>query len=142
MSGAAKPKARWSHARQCWKVSRNMVLALCRSCGGLAARRMRGNRVHCETCGKHPYFKRQAYISQAHRAVARAIRLGQMPHPSTLSCTDCDRPAECYDHRDYDRPLDAEPVCRRCNCLRGPAKQTQFLTRIRPSQLVAPGGRR
>jgi len=40
-------------------------------------------------------------------------------------CTDCGAQARDYDHRDYARPLDIEPVCRRCNQKRGPAKQYQ-----------------
>jgi hypothetical protein len=27
-----------------------------------------------------------------------------------------------YEHRDYTKPLQVEPVCRSCNALRGPGK--------------------
>jgi hypothetical protein len=54
-------------------------------------------------------------------AVAREIREGRLPRPSTLVCVDCGRPAEQYDHRDYTKPLQVEPVCRSCNVIRGPA---------------------
>lgn len=63
---------------------------------------------------------------QAATAVAKAIRTGLLPRPTGLPCTDCTRPAEEYDHRDYNRPLDVQPVCRRCNARRGPAKWVQF----------------
>ena len=29
-----------------------------------------------------------------------------------------------YDHRDYSKPLEVDPVCRRCNQMRGPADYT------------------
>lgn len=58
---------------------------------------------------------------QAHYEVARAIRLGNLPHPSKFVCVDCNVPAIEYDHRDYAQPLAVDPVCRRCNLRRGPA---------------------
>jgi uncharacterized OB-fold protein len=55
-------------------------------------------------------------------------KCGRLAHPSTQECVDCGRTAECYDHRDYGRPLDVEPVCRACNVIRGPAKPlNQFI---------------
>ena len=54
-------------------------------------------------------------------AVNKAIKNNLMPHPSTLNCFDCGVPATCYDHRDYNKPLDVVPVCSRCNKLRGSA---------------------
>ena len=44
-----------------------------------------------------------------------------MKPASACKCADCDRVACDYDHRDYSRPLDVEPVCRSCNSRRGPA---------------------
>lgn|SRR6185312_6461878 len=57
--------------------------------------------------------------SRAYQLVARAIKRGELPHVSTQYCIDCGRFAECYDHRDYSRPLAVDPVCRRCNTRRG-----------------------
>lgn len=59
--------------------------------------------------------KRVAYLQ-----VARAIRRGELRRPDQFACVDCNKPAQQYDHRDYSRPLDVEPVCRSCNILRGP----------------------
>ena len=56
----------------------------------------------------------------AYRIVWMAIRYGFLPHPKTQKCVDCGEGAECYDHRDYNRPLDVEPVCHPCNVRRGP----------------------
>lgn len=55
--------------------------------------------------------------------VAYAVKRGALPSLATgeYKCSDCDKPAEQYDHRDYARPLDVEPVCRSCNLKRGSA---------------------
>lgn len=58
---------------------------------------------------------------KAHGLVKLAIKYGYLPKPSTLTCQDCGQPAQVYDHRDYNRPLDVEPVCHACNIKRGPA---------------------
>ena len=60
----------------------------------------------------------------AHASVAKAVALGILPDLSagTYACTDCAGVATQYDHRDYGRPLDVQPVCRSCNCKRGSAK--------------------
>lgn len=58
----------------------------------------------------------------AHTAVKRAIARGDLPPAKTLACADCGKPARDYDHRDYAKPLDVQPVCRSCNKRRGPAR--------------------
>lgn len=57
--------------------------------------------------------------SAAASAVAKAVKQGDLPPATTVACTDCGKPAFCYDHRDYLQPLLVEPVCKRCDCLRG-----------------------
>lgn len=57
----------------------------------------------------------------AHKAVADAIRTGLLKRPAEFDCADCSEPAIEYDHRDYSKPLEVAPVCRRCNLRRGPA---------------------
>jgi hypothetical protein len=58
-----------------------------------------------------------------HKAIrkitAAAVRAGFLQHPSDLDCMDCGKPAECYDHRDYNMPLEVQPVCCSCNSARG-----------------------
>lgn len=56
----------------------------------------------------------------AHRAVKKAIKEGKLKRAARHKCVDCGKQAECYDHRDYDKPLDVVPVCFSCNVLRGP----------------------
>lgn len=53
--------------------------------------------------------------------VRAAVLRGQLMPASAYWCTDCERPACDYDHRDYTRPFDVDPVCRRCNVRRGHA---------------------
>ncbi len=53
--------------------------------------------------------------------VASAVKAGKLPPVRTLTCVDCGAPAVGYDHRDYSKPLDVQPVCKRCNWKRGPA---------------------
>lgn len=58
-----------------------------------------------------------------HRAVADAVKTGGLPRlDGTIGCVDCGKPARSYDHRDYAKPLEVEPVCTKCNHQRGPAK--------------------
>lgn len=66
----------------------------------------------------------QAYSA---RVVNCAKAAGVLPSLAggDYACTDCGAAAEHYDHRDYARPLDVEPVCRACNVHRGPARFPQ-----------------
>lgn len=59
---------------------------------------------------------------KAHDAVARAVKCGHLQdlREAVVRCVDCGEPATCYDHRDYRKPLEVEPVCRGCNSRRGP----------------------
>lgn len=57
----------------------------------------------------------------AHGAVSHARAMGRLPPPSDYSCADCGAQAVCYDHRDYNKPLDLTPVCASCNLKRGRA---------------------
>ena len=60
---------------------------------------------------------------RARGRVQDAIRRRQLVRLSKVKtrCTDCNARATQYDHRDYNHPLDVEPVCRSCNRRRGPA---------------------
>lgn len=77
-----------------------------------------------EGSGEKPIqpFSIETNAHEAHRFVKLAIRAGYLAKPNTLTCADCGNTATEYDHRDYNRPLDVEPVCHACNNRRGPAK--------------------
>lgn len=69
--------------------------------------------------------------------VHKEIREGRMPPPSDFCCVDCGRVAREYDHRDYGRPLDVQPVCLPCNVRRGPGRPAWY---VRPDD--PPGAHR
>jgi predicted amidophosphoribosyltransferase len=95
------------------------VEKICPVCGKQAFRW--GNWKYCWPC----YEAALPFISRAYYRVHAAVAAGKIPHPSTLICADCGAPAQFYDHRDYEKPLAVDPVCRGCNYKRGPAKQLQ-----------------
>lgn len=80
--------------------------------------------LRCQPCWwTHLHFKDiLSGRQEAAKQVAKARRTGALKPPAEFDCVDCGREAECYDHRDYAKPLDVEPVCRSCNVIRGPAK--------------------
>jgi len=68
------------------------------------------------------YDARRAVACPVHAKVAMAIRRGVLPRlDGSIPCKDCGVPAQQYDHRHYSKPLEVEPVCRKCNLARGPA---------------------
>ena len=75
------------------------------------------NGPYCQDCS----FRITKLRSLGIALVFKAVRLGIIPRASTLTCVDCARPAREYDHRDYFKPLEVQPVCSRCNLKRGPA---------------------
>lgn len=117
----------------------------------------------CRRCG--PVI-RHAVVSARRRARAREKMIGP-PHPSVLCkkiqqwatskvrqaklrgalpmlpdgktrCVDCGGLAYGFDHRDYLKPLDVEPVCRSCNSARGRAYPlSQYLVPPADSEHVA-----
>ena len=78
-------------------------------------------------CGPCKY-KREHYNGRmrAGYEVARAIKSGILTPPKTLRCADCSKPAIEYDHRDYGKPLQVDPVCSSCNSKRGPGKWVKY----------------
>lgn len=94
----------------------------CVDCRGpVAAYPNRRPPLRCHPCKVRRYRAMAPVGQRAAAAVAGAIRRGLLRRPSEFSCTDCGKPATCYDHRDYTKPLDVQPVCRSCNVMRGPA---------------------
>lgn len=50
----------------------------------------------------------------------RLLRISKVsPLSQKAECVDCGKRADCYDHRDYTKPLAVEPVCQSCNFKRG-----------------------
>lgn len=95
-------------------------------------------RIRCPSCGverwSHKYEKTKragrcppcavranSAQSRASSAVNAAIRRGEIKPAVEFACVDCGVQAREYDHRDYAQMLVVDPVCTRCNSLRGPA---------------------
>lgn len=76
-----------------------------------------GNSRMCRTCSVATF----PIQIRALGAVTRAVASGALPRPSTMPCADCGGLASCYEHRDYTKPLEVVPICRRCNQARGQA---------------------
>lgn len=97
----------------------------CEDCGTNISHRHSNSRF-CLGCSHDPK-KRRARSNRPipcpndrSRAVTKyAVKVGFLPPPTEFPCVDCGHRAECYDHRDYNRPLDVDPVCLRCNSFRG-----------------------
>lgn len=89
----------------------------CVTCLGLFRVRHKSDKRSCVECeGLRDDAKRRCSNQIRH-----AQKKGLLVKPATLKCADCGEQAEMYDHRDYSKPLEVEPVCRRCNMERGPA---------------------
>lgn len=106
----------------------SLVRAKCCVCGTVELATGAGNFSRCRACKDAGRYNRSHYRvnwlghGDAQAAVQRAMREGRLPRPHTLRCADCGAPAIEYEHRDYNKPLAVEPICRSCNLLRGPAK--------------------
>lgn len=73
----------------------------------------------CSGCwGK---WERKSGAQAAWNAVSAAVKRGDLSPATSQVCVDCGEPATHYDHRDYNKPLDVQPVCRSCNKKRGAA---------------------
>ena len=74
------------------------------------------------TCMPCANGKKTTGMLEAISAVAKTVKNGVLAPVKTLICVDCGSQAQCYDHRDYNKPLEVVPVCRKCNFRRGSAK--------------------
>jgi hypothetical protein len=76
----------------------------------------------CDKCRPGAY----RLCQQANSKVQQAIKSGKMEDPweANLQCADCGGRASLWEHRDYAKPFDVEPVCYRCNIKRGPGKRS------------------
>lgn len=77
----------------------------------------------------------------AHKFTRAAVENGFLLAPKDCKCTDCAKQATCYDHRDYGRPMDVEPVCLSCNSRRRtgfmPPLVVDFTTHAKPTEARA-----
>lgn len=74
-------------------------------------------RKTCIPCNRKNNREALAAIAE----VSKQVKRGLMLRAAAFGCSDCDKPASVYDHRDYTEPLKVAPVCRACNVRRGHA---------------------
>ncbi len=107
------------------KTERKSNLCIC--CGADISS-FHPNKRRCNSCTESGEVRRMYAantIGKNDNEIARqvtkfAVRAGFLLPPENFKCAHCNyRQAECYDHRDYNKPLDVEPVCCRCNSSRG-----------------------
>jgi len=85
----------------------------------------------CSTCGVRPAKSNKARYCyecwggskpcSVEYAVFKEIREGRLKPVKECLCVDCGAPARHYDHRDYNKPTEVDPVCGSCNYKRGGA---------------------
>lgn len=93
------------------------VHSCCRCFGDFEHRRA-GRVWYCPRCRAEVHYMRMDAIAQ----VNHAVRLGVLMRADQFRCVDdCGGWAQVWDHRDYSKPLQVEPVCQSCNMRRGPA---------------------
>lgn len=96
-----------------------MASGVCHICKGPTDGRV-SKRIHyCLACTSVVSSMQKRAINR----VSYAVKTGALPslRKNEIACVDCGKRATDYDHRDYSKPLDVAPVCRKCNDTRGPA---------------------
>ena len=104
----------------------------CLKCGGDNSR---SSGPYCIDCRNQRQAEMASIRSRASSAVTAAVRRGALRNlrADHIPCVECGKRATTYDHRDYSKPLEVDPVCRRCNRIRPPAPQTAAYMRANPA---------
>ena len=100
-------------------VRRLKPTRVCAGCGDtFTPHKHGGHALYCIPCREKSMRVRGALSSK----IKQAIKRGELaPITADTKCIDCGSPAYGYEHRDYSKPLDVVPICRRCNWRRGAA---------------------
>lgn len=104
------------------KKTKNHRRNNCKLCKVIYARRYRTTEKGKKDGYNRWKLIRGSRLELAKREVYKAVRSGLLPNIKGLECIDCFKLAEVYDHRDYRKPLEVWPVCKKCNYKRGPGK--------------------
>lgn len=127
---------RWDLKNKKWRRvivmlggERRLTREFVRKCHGCGRAHLAMHEMsECRDCSFVRHCYQAGVRGPASYAVAKAVKLGQLPKlDGSIACVDCGGIATDYEHRDYSKPLDVEPVCRSCNKLRGPAKGHESL---------------
>lgn len=107
----------------------------CAACGDAVSNLYKGTCLRCyDLSYATKYRAKYPNAIRAHNKVWTAIWQGKLPHLGRVyvACVDCGGEATQYDHRDYLKPLEVDPVCRSCNKRRGPGlHRDQLLASLR-----------
>jgi hypothetical protein len=85
----------------------------CAICSGVSIRFL-GAQL-CHPCADAHTRRRNKALS----IVNNARLSGKLADPKSFKCADCSDQAYIWEHRDYSKPLDVQPVCYKCNRRRG-----------------------
>lgn len=78
-------------------------------------------------CSEHGLYAALDLRATARRLVAEAIKRGDIKKAIFQKCADCGGKAQCYDHRDYRKPLEVDAVCKACDVKRGAGLPFDYL---------------
>lgn len=111
----------------CDSKSKSHTVRRCRACKAFLARQWRKSDKGKISTKKNNDSKKNTNLMSAKSAVYILVRAKKLKKASNFNCLDCGMKAEVYDHRDYKKPLDIEPVCKSCNYKRGSGKNRDIL---------------
>jgi hypothetical protein len=72
--------------------------------------------------GESPVQNSYLARNRAIAVISQACSIGVLLRAYQRTCVDCGADAQVYDHRDYSKPYEVDPVCQKCNLKRGRAK--------------------
>jgi hypothetical protein len=94
----------------------------CIRCGCQTTRHHTARSRMCESC----MWEHRQEARRATADVTNEIKRGHMKRATEHACVDCGATARDWDHRDYTKPLEVEPVCKPCNTRRGTAYDSVY----------------
>lgn len=108
---------RFDYQRNIWRYGLQAYLRKCAWCGTECICGFTGKL--CLKCSK----AKAREASRAHAAVSAMVIAGlvkKLPCDG-INCVDCGKQATHWEHRDYRKPQEIEPICKSCNTKRGHA---------------------
>lgn len=112
---------------KCKTHGENRKLRVCRECRKIYARQWRKTVKGILCTFRHNEKIKYSQMERAKGVVYVQVRKGKLPKPELFDCVDCGEEAKHWEHRDYLKPLQVEPVCPSCNSKRGPGLNKMLL---------------